>query len=126
MAEAGVFPLAHLNFPQGPFFDPLTQDISLEWFMWLQSLQFLLVDFIDVQSLRDVFSDSGAASVSNVQQQVNALKVQLALIPNPTAIISSLAKKLDALSILIAMNSQFNPGTLQKRIDAIAVMGVFV
>lgn len=126
MAQEGAFPLAHINFPQGPFFDPLTEDISLEWFMWLQSLQFLLMEIIDIDSLRDIFTSNAQASISTVQQQVDALKVQLALIPNPTAIISTLAKKLDALSILITMNPQFNPGPLQQRINALEVMRVFV
>ncbi len=31
-------------FPQGPFLDPLTQDISLEWKLFLMNLQFGVVN----------------------------------------------------------------------------------
>lgn len=126
MAENGAFPLAQLNFPVGPFFDPQTQDISLEWFMWLQSLRFLLIQFFEVESVRDLFVTSNVSQVSGVQKQVDSLMKMFAMIKNPDAAISTISKKLDALATLLAMQTQFNPGTLQKRIDAIETMGIFV
>lgn len=126
MAEQGAFPAARLNFPQGPFFDPATQELSLEWFMWLQSLRALISEIIDIQAISNIFPSSAPASVATVQKQVDALKVQLAMIDNPIPLISTISKKLDAFATMLAMQSQFNPGTLNKRIDALAVMGVFV
>lgn len=123
--ESGAVPLNGINFPQGPITesgDPLT----FEWFMWFQGLQSLLFGVINVNSSVDIFTVSPSASLSTISQKVNALAVQLALINNPSATIAKIASEVNSVKVRLAMQSQFNPGPLQKRIDAIEAWGVFV
>ncbi len=126
MAENGAFPFANISFPQGPLIDRSTNDVSLEWFMFFQGLRGLFIQFLEVESIRDLFSMSNTAQVSSVQQQVDSLMKMIAMIKNPDAAIATISQRLDAVQTILAMQSQFNPGVLQKRIDAIQTMGVFV
>lgn len=126
MVETGAFPFAHITFPQGPIIDPATNNVTLEWFMFFQSLQALLIQFVDVESIRDLFVTSDVAGVSSVQKQIDGIIKMFAMIKNPDAAIAKISNRLDALATLLAMQTQFNPGTLQKRIDAIETMGIFV
>ncbi len=126
MAENPNFPPLKVNFPQGPIFDPGTQQLSVEWFMWLQSLRFLIDGLIIDIGAASVFSPSSSASISSISTRLDALNVALALIPNPSAQVATVAKRVDSMAKAQAMQSQFNPGFLQKQIDAINAMGVFV
>lgn len=118
--------LASLTFPQGPVNDPQTGLLSLEWFMWLQGLKFAIQDIIDIQILSSIFPSNAPATVSTVQKQVDALKVQLALIRNPSADIAKITQQLDAMQAAMLFHGQFNPGAIQQRINALETMGVFV
>ncbi len=118
--------LQSITFPQGPIFDPGTQQLSIEWFMFLQNLPLIVSAIVDDVSISSIFTSGFTGQISTIAAKLDALSVALANMANPSAQVSTLSKKIDAINSRIAMQSQFNPGSLQKRIDAIETMGVFV
>ena len=114
---------------QAPFVDLKTGQITKSAYYFLLGMFNIVGDgsgssLVDLQT-QDMFGDGSTAQFGEITKRLTDLGMHIAMQTDNTAQVATLQKALNDLSLQLAMQVEFNPGTINQRLNDIETRGLF-